>query len=361
MSRLLPCPTPGRRRTMAALTASAALLLTACGGQDEPSAGGATANDEASVTVVSGFFPLTELAQKVGGDRVEVTQVAPDGSDPHHTEMTPQTTGRVQEADLVLHVSTMQPALDAAIQAVAADRAWDVGEAVDLEAGPQGTAGEAPSGQESHGSDHGDESSESHAGHDHAGDAQAGHEHEGHGHEGHDHGGVDPHFWLDPLAYARAAESLGERLAQQDPEHAEEYRDNARQYVDQLKELDRELQQQLASCRITDMVVGHEAYGWFGARYGLHQLGVAGIANGAEVSPARLAELSSVVRSAGVTTIYAEPLSPRDNAQALADETGTQVAVLDPAAGLGENSAARDYLGIMRANAETLRAGQECG
>lgn len=324
-----------RRRALRAgsIALTATLTLAACGGTDE---GGGSA-DEGKVQVASGFFPLSELARAVGGDHVEVTQLTPDGSDPHHLEMTPQATGRLQEADLVLHLRTMQPALDAAVEAVAADRAWDAGEAVDLEAGPRtGKAEES-----------------GHEGHDHAAEAEA-------GHDGHDHGGVDPHFWLDPVAFGEAATSLGDALAERDPEHAEDYRRNAQEYVHQLEELDDDLAQQLGHCRSTDLVVGHEAYAWFGARYGFHQLGVAGLSNEAEVSPARLAELTDTIKKSGVSTIYAEPLAPRDNARTLADETGTTVEVLDPAAGLTDSSAARDYLGIMRHNGEVLHTGQGC-
>lgn len=312
-------------RVLLGAALAACLPLAACGGPSDAGTDG-QGSEPARLEVFAGFFPLAELAREVGGDHVEVTQVAGQGADPHHLEMSPQATGALQEADLVLHLRSMQPALDAAVEAVAADHAWDAADAVDLAAGP----------------------AESHE------------EHEEEGHEGHDHGGKDPHFWLDPTAYAKAATSLGEELARRDPDHAQDYRDNARSYVRELEELDAELTTGLADCRVTDLVVGHQAYGWFGARYGFHQLGVAGLSNEAEVSPAHLAELTEVVRAAGVTTIYAEPLSARDNAQALADETDTRVAVLDPAAGVSGESAAQDYLGIMRANLRTLRAGQEC-
>lgn len=330
-------PSPLSRWGAGALAAT--LVLAGCGDEAD---GGSDAGQ--AMAVSTGFFPLTHLVEKVGGDHVEVTQVTPSGADPHHLEMTPKSTGQLQEADLVVYLEAMQPALDSAVDAVAGDHSWDVAEAVDLEAGPP--VGEAE-----------DEGGE----HDHAEDEGEGHDdHADHGHEGHDHGGVDPHFWLDPITYAKAARATGERLAEQDPDHADDYRRNAEAYAEELEALDDELAKGFASCEITDLVVGHEAYAWFSARYGFHQLGVAGIANGAEVSPARLAELTGVVREAGVTTIYAEPLTPQDNAEALAAETGTAVEVLDPVAGLSDSSAAEDYVGLMRANAETLRAGQDC-
>ncbi len=44
----------------------------------------------------------------------------------------------------------------------------------------------------------------------------------------------------------------------------------------------------------------------------------------------------------------------------MAAETGAATAVLDPIEGLTDESAAQDYLGVLRANLATLRSGQEC-
>ena len=61
-----------------------------------------------------------------------------------------------------------------------------------------------------------------------------------------------------------------------------------------------------------------------------------------------------------MSTIYTEPLAPRAVADTIATEAGVEVAVLDPLEGITDASAAQDYLGVMRANLETLREGQEC-
>ena len=51
---------------------------------------------------------------------------------------------------------------------------------------------------------------------------------------------------------------------------------------------------------------------------------------------------------------------PRAVADTIATEAGVEVAVLDPLEGITDASAAQDYLGVMRANLETLREGQQC-
>ena len=125
---LLPASRPPR---WGAGALAATLVLAGCGDEADD---GSDAGE--AMAVSTGFFPLTHLVEKVGGDHVEVTQVTPPGTDPHHVEMTPKSTGQLQEADLVVYLETMQPALDSAVDAVAGDHSWDVAEAVDLEAGP---------------------------------------------------------------------------------------------------------------------------------------------------------------------------------------------------------------------------------
>ena len=73
-----------------------------------------------------------------------------------------------------------------------------------------------------------------------------------------------------------------------------------------------------------------------------------------------MAEVVAHIKEHGVSTIYTEPLAPRAVAKTIATEAGVKVATLDPLEGITDQSAAQDYLGVMRANLETLREGQEC-
>ncbi len=68
-------------------------------------------------------------------------------------------------------------------------------------------------------------------------------------------------------------------------------------------------------------------------------------------------------RAAGVTTIYAEDLLPRDVVDTIAGETGAAVAVLNPIESLtpDQQAAGEDYGSLMRENLSTLVTGQDCG
>lgn len=318
-------PSPPRRRSRrcTALLALAGLgALAACGDAGGPDPGAA-----GGVEVITSIYPLTYVVERVGGEAgPEVTSLTAPGADPHDLELTPRQIGSLSGADLVVHAGGMLAPVDDAIAQQAGDSALDVAPVADLLDG------------EGHDEEHGDDE----------------------GHEGHDHGALDPHFWLDPLRMADVGDAVAERLAQTDPDGAEDYRANAADLRADLEELDADFASGLADCTSRDIVVSHTAFGYLAERYDLHQIGITGLTAEAEASPARLAQITRQVQDSGVDTVYAEVILGSDLAEAIARETGAEVAVLDPVEGITEESAGADYLEVMRANLQTLRTGQGC-
>ena len=108
------------------------------------------------------------------------------------------------------------------------------------------------------------------------------------------------------------------------------------------------------------MVTSHSAFGYLANRYGLTQVGIAGISPDEEPDAAKLAALADYTRANHVTTVYTETLASPAVAQTIASETGAKTAVLDPLEGVTENSPGTDYPSIMRANLEALRSANGC-
>jgi zinc transport system substrate-binding protein len=300
-------------RTVTAATASAvALALAGCGGADATAS--STGGD--GLTVVAGFYPLEWAAQRVGGDRVAVSSLTPQGAEAHDLELAPQDVAAVADADLLVYLDGFQPALDEAVQNEAADTAWDAGQAADL----------VPTAEE----------------------------------DAHEDGAVDPHFWLDPVRLASVGDALADRLTEADPDGAATYEQNAAALRTDLEALDAEMQAGLAGCAVGTLVTGHDAFGYLGDRYGLEVVGISGLSPSAEPSPAAQAEIAELVRERGITTVYTETLVDPAVAETVASEAGVRTAVLDPIEGLTDESAGSDYLEVMRANLATLQEGQSC-
>lgn len=287
-----------------------------------------SADGDASLTIATSFYPLQHAAEQIGGDHVAVTNLTKPGAEPHDLELTPKQVLEATRADALVYLKDFQPSVDDAAKE-AGDSAMDVSPFARL-----------------------DIETDEHEGHDH----EKGEE----GHAGHDHGGTDPHFWLDPTRYADVVEALGERFAEADPDHAADYRANAKEFAGELTALDEDLTAGLDDCTSTDLVTGHSAFAYFADRYGFHQESVSGLAPGAEPSPTALADLVEHIEDEKITTVYAETLVPQDTADTIARETGAEVAVLDPIEGLTDASAGDDYVSVMRSNLETVREGQDC-
>lgn len=329
------------RTTRAALATSVALATTlalgACGSGGTSGGGGAgeSAGDGA-LEVLASFYPLQFVAERVGGDRVEVSNLTPPAAEPHDLELSPAQARSIGTADLVVYQSGFQAAVDEAVDAREPAHLVDATEAAGLEEHP----GESSATTDGTADEHADDSHASDT-HDHSSD-----------------GGLDPHFWLDPTRLIPVAEEVAAELSEVDPDGADEYAANLADLTADLTALDDEFTQGLASCTSPYLVTSHEAFGYLAERYGLEQIGITGIDPEAEPSPARLREVADIIRDHGVSTIFFETLTSPKVTQTLAQDVGVQAAVLDPLEGLSDGGG--DYLDVMRANLEALRTGLVC-
>jgi zinc transport system substrate-binding protein len=252
--------------------------------------------------VAAGFYPLAFVAEEVGGERVEVTNLTPPGAEPHDVELTPRDVERVRSADLVLLAGGgLQPALEEAADG-AEGAVLDVLDELDVLE---------------------------------------------------EDGAVDPHVWLDPVRFAQVAERIGAELGGEAP---------ARQLASELRALDGEYRAGLADCDRRELVTAHDAFGYLADRYALEVIPIAGLAPEVEPTARDLEEIVGLVRERGVTTVFVEPLLSPEVGETVAREAGVATAVLSPLEGLTEEelAAGENYFTVMRSNLEALRAGLGC-
>ncbi len=307
----------------AAVCATAALALTACA----PSTG--TPTQDGRLRIVTSFYPLQFVAERVGGSHVQVTSLTRPGTEPHDLELTPRDVARLQDADVVVYLRGFQPAVDQAVdEHTRGQRVIDVAPAARLRPADQGDVlGSAPP------------------------TAGAGHEQQG---------ALDPHFWLDPTRLADVTEQVAAAFGDADPSARADFARAATSLVGDLRTLDEEFARGLSHCASRDVVTSHSAFGYLAQRYGLHQVGITGLTPEAEPDPRSLAQVTTFVRQHHVSTIYSETLVSPAIARTVARETGATTAVLDPIESIDTSSAGRDYLQVMRSDLDTLRRGQSC-
>lgn len=139
----------------------------------------------------------------------------------------------------------------------------------------------------------------------------------------------DPHTWLDPSLVGEEAEKIAELLAQLDPSNEESYRRNAADLKARAESLVAKYQPLFAQAKTKTFVTQHTAFSYLARRFGLTQLGIAGVSE-EEPSPRRLAEIKDFVDRYQVKTIFTERGVSEKLAQSLASSTGVRLQVLDP-------------------------------
>ena len=313
-----------RRQRTVAVMAVATMVSAGCGSDDsadEPSATTTTGGGgQSALDLVASFYPLQFVAERVGGDRV-----SGDEPDPHRSRTArsgahvTSDTVTLQDADLVVYLSGFTPALDDAVDIAGGDNAFDVAPAARPR--PRGKPTKTTPTRRSTPTTRSRSRSTMASIHT-SGSTRS--------------------------RLADVADAVAERLGELDPENADEFAENAATVRGELEELDAEFDVGLADCATTDIVTSHTAFGYLAQRYGLTQVGIAGLSPEEEPSPARLAEVADFVTDHDVSTIYYETLVDPDIAETVAAETGAATAVLDPIEGLTDESAGSDYFEVMR-------------
>ncbi|TXR55704.1 metal ABC transporter substrate-binding protein [Quadrisphaera setariae] len=284
---------------VATSAAAALLLLTACSGA--PPQDDAPADER--LDVVTAAYPLQYVTERIAGDDATATSALSAGTDVHEAELAPSQALRLSRADLVVALPGLQAGVDAALSDAAPERVVDVTEAAALD-------------------------------------------------------GDDLHFWLDPLRLADVGDEVAGALAAADPDRADGYRQRAAQLRTDLTALDQRYADGLAPCRGASLVTSHEAFGYLADRYGLQQLGVAGLDPEVEPTPARLRAVVEQVQDTGVRTLYFETEATDAVTRALASRLGTATGVLDPMESAREPGA--DLVATADANLRALTDGLVC-
>jgi zinc transport system substrate-binding protein len=293
----------------------AATLLLACGGESaNPEAQPEAVATPSRLSVYTVNNPLAYFAERIGGDRLEVSFPAPPGVDPAHWSPDAETVAAYQNADLVLlngadyakwvaRVSLPSSKL-VDTSAAFADRYLPLEDQVVHTHGPTGE---------------------------------------------HSHSGWASTTWLDPALALAQGEAIRAALVAADPEGEAAYAAGLEALQIDLESLDRELGQVTQQLTGRPMIFSHPVYQYFASRYGLS-------ARSLSWEPDELpdekawAELDALLREHGADLMLweAEPLP--EITQRLASR-GISVVVYFPGA---NRPADGDWLSLMRDSVRDL-------
>jgi zinc/manganese transport system substrate-binding protein len=135
---------------------------------------------------------------------------------------------------------------------------------------------------------------------------------------------TDPHAWQDPLNGLRYVRNILSGLASADPAHAAEYQAAAGRYVEAIRQTDDWIAAQFAliPAEARRVITTHDAFGYFGSRYGVRFLAAEGLSTEAEPSAKAIAALVAQIKREKVHAVFIENMTDPRVARMLAKETG---------------------------------------
>lgn len=269
-----------KKCTVLFLCILAVVNLAACGTGNE-----ADDAKESKVQVSVTFNAMEEFVKAVGGDKVEVSTIIPDGTEPHDFEPKAGDIAALSTAGILVYNGLgMEEWIEDAISAAKNENLISV---------------QASDGAELIVNTDEEEIDE--------------------------HGQYDPHLWLSLKGAQVQVENIKDALVEADPENKEYYENNCDEYLTKLEELYQEYYEKFQSVEQKSFVTGHAAFAYLCRDFGLEQNSVEGVFGEGEPSAQQLAELTDYCKKNNVTTIFAEEMASADVSKTLANEVGAKV------------------------------------
>lgn len=259
---------------------------------------------------------LTEIAEQIGGDKVQVTGHVKVGIDPHDFEPKPTDLMIVAKADVIL---------------LSAKHMEGYVEKLKESTGTKGELVKVGDGFKSLKMASNDDLERE---------------------------VEDPHWWHSLANMGMAARGVRDAFIRARPNAAEAFRANAIDYLQRLDSLKKWAGSELAKLPRDQrkLVTSHDAFQYFAKENGFTVYAIEGISSSDQPSSKKVAQIIATVKAQGVKSIFSENIENPKVLVAITRETGAKLGGKLFADGLGENDAAT-YAGMYRHNVTTIVKG----
>ena len=175
-------------------------------------------------------------------------------------------------------------------------------------------------------------------------------------------GEYDPHIWFDVTLWMQAAYTVNKALIKEDPEHQDSYQKNYEAYIKKLEELHKYVQSEINTIPESQrvLVTAHDAFGYFGAAYGLEVKGLQGMNTVSEYGSKDVIDLRNYLIKNEIKAIFIETSVSKKAIEAViqgAKKKGHTVKIGGElfSDAMGEEGTEKGtYLGMVRHNTDTI-------
>lgn len=274
---------------------------------------------EGKIKVTATIGMITDIVRNVGGDKVEAIGLMKSGVDPHLYKATKGDIDKLTEADIVFYNGLHLEGKMASILEKQGEKKATVAVSRDIDKS-------ALRGMD-------DGSTE-----------------------------YDPHIWFDVRNWMTATETVRDELIKLDAANADAYRSNADTFLKKLRELHEETKTKIAQIpeKSRVLVTAHDAFGYFGAAYGIKVTGLQGISTASEAGLKDVSKLRDFLVDNKIKAVFVESSVPKKTIQAVVDgakEKGHEVKIggelFSDAMG-EEGTVEGTYIGMVRHNVDII-------
>ena len=138
----------------------------------------------------------------------------------------------------------------------------------------------------------------------------------------------DPHLWTSPSIMLAVAVALERKLSRLEPENAEAFRKNLKNFQEIVSITDRQVRALIAARDSDKLLVYHPAWGHFCQHYGLQQLAIE--KDGKAPGAASLAGLFRQLEKNHITNIISSPGADQRISSMIADQFKINMVLADP-------------------------------
>lgn len=266
-------------------------------------------SNESKLKVAATIFPLYDIVREIGGNFVEVNLILSPGSSPHTYEVSPADIKKLQNTKVFFTIGgEVDHWIENIITSISNAEVFNLNQFVTLK--PFQIQLTKIAENEKH--------------------EEKDHEHD---HE-HETESMDPHYWLDPNNGKIMAQKIADKLSALDPKHADYYQINSQNFINKLIIKDQEWQTKIDNLNNKNLVVFHDAWGYFSDHFNLNLVASFEPFPGKTPSPQYLIALQEQVKMNNITSLFIEPQLSQEAIKTLANDLGVTINILDPLGGI---------------------------
>ena len=308
------------RRLSSLIVVMVVLGALACSGSDDAADGGAQDEDDGRLKVVTTVSPITSLVENIGGSRIRLEGIVPEGVNSHTFEPAPSVARVISEADLIVlnGLFLEEPSLEMA-------KANKKDDAVILSLGDKAITPEEWVFDFSFP------------------------EADGH---------PNPHLWTSPILALKYAELVRDELSALDPVNSEYYSENYERLRVRIEDLDKRITAAVQTIPPENrrLLTYHDSFPFFASRYGMDIIGAVQPSDFKEPSVREVANLIDQVKETQVPAIFGSEVFPSKVMEQIAKEGGALFIdeLRDDDLPGSHGDARHSYLGLMLSNIEIM-------